>query len=165
MAHTGPVQHPSGKLIGPIQHPSGKSIVRDYPAIVVTVGLRKSCPQAVAIVGEVGSGKSTLLAAIIGEIPAMTPRRPSVAFDTIVAPPNANAPAAAEPSRLPVLEPRFFHPLSCHGSYASGEARPGVPSLVRVDRVCYAAQNPWVMSGTVRDNVLFGLPFDEELYR
>lgn len=32
-------------------------------------------------------------------------------------------------------------------------------------RVCYAAQAPWVMSGTVRENVLFGLPMDQERYR
>lgn len=32
-------------------------------------------------------------------------------------------------------------------------------------RVCYAAQSPWIMSGTMRDNVLFGLPMDQERYR
>ncbi|CAN0052390.1 unnamed protein product, partial [Hapterophycus canaliculatus] len=32
-------------------------------------------------------------------------------------------------------------------------------------RVCYAAQTPWVMSGTVRENILFGLPLHHERYR
>lgn len=32
-------------------------------------------------------------------------------------------------------------------------------------RVCYAAQAPWVLSGTVRENILFGLPMDHESYR
>lgn len=36
---------------------------------------------------------------------------------------------------------------------------------VRANRVCYATQTPWVMSGTVKDNVLFGLPMEEERYR
>lgn len=36
---------------------------------------------------------------------------------------------------------------------------------VRAERVCYSAQTPWVMGGTVRDNVLFGLPMVEERYR
>lgn len=32
-------------------------------------------------------------------------------------------------------------------------------------RTCYAAQAPWVMSGTVRENILFGLPMDAGRYR
>ena len=28
--------------------------------------------------------------------------------------------------------------------------------------VSYAAQEPWVFSGSIRQNVLFGLPFEEE---
>ncbi|CAN0511798.1 unnamed protein product [Ectocarpus sp. 12 AP-2014] len=46
--------------------------------------------------------------------------------------------------------------------------RPGDPGgggRTTTTRVCYAAQNPWVMSGSVRENVLFGLPMDRERYR
>lgn len=35
----------------------------------------------------------------------------------------------------------------------------------RNTRICYAAQAPWVMSGTVRENILFGLPMDAGRYR
>ena len=28
----------------------------------------------------------------------------------------------------------------------------------------YAAQEPWVFSGTLKDNILFGLPYEEEWY-
>ena len=32
-------------------------------------------------------------------------------------------------------------------------------------RVSYCAQTPWIMAGTVRENITFGLPFAEDLYR
>ena len=31
-------------------------------------------------------------------------------------------------------------------------------------RVSYASQDQWVFSGTLRENVLFGNPFDKEWY-
>ena len=30
--------------------------------------------------------------------------------------------------------------------------------------VAYVSQNSWIQSGTVRDNILFGKPFNKELY-
>ena len=34
-----------------------------------------------------------------------------------------------------------------------------------VGRIAWVSQQPWVFSGTVRDNILFGEPFDPERYR
>ncbi len=31
-------------------------------------------------------------------------------------------------------------------------------------RLSYASQDPWVFSGTVRENVLFGFPYEREKY-
>ena len=31
-------------------------------------------------------------------------------------------------------------------------------------RVSYASQDPWVFSGTVRENITFGLPFKQPWY-
>ena len=31
-------------------------------------------------------------------------------------------------------------------------------------KVAYAAQSPWILNATLRDNILFGMPFDEKRY-
>ncbi|CAM9529906.1 unnamed protein product [Ectocarpus sp. 4 AP-2014] len=51
------------------------------------------------------------------------------------------------------------------GVEGRGPGDPGGRGRTTTTRVCYAAQNPWVMSGSVRENVLFGLPMDRERYR
>lgn len=35
---------------------------------------------------------------------------------------------------------------------------------IRGPRVAYTSQSPWIVSGTVQDNILFGLPYDEDRY-
>ena len=36
--------------------------------------------------------------------------------------------------------------------------------VTRHGRVAYVAQTSWIQNGTVRDNILFGLPYDEKQY-
>ena len=38
-------------------------------------------------------------------------------------------------------------------------------NLPRTGGVAYAAQESWVQNETIRDNILFGTPYDEERYR
>jgi len=38
-------------------------------------------------------------------------------------------------------------------------------NLPRDGGVVYAAQESWVQNQTIRENILFGLPFDESRYR
>ena len=45
-----------------------------------------------------------------------------------------------------------------------GELRPVEGSVEVCGRVSYASQQPWIYSGTVKDNVLFGLPFRRDWY-
>eukprot|EP01122_Echinamoeba_exundans_P011726 TRINITY_DN4766_c0_g1_i1.p1 TRINITY_DN4766_c0_g1~~TRINITY_DN4766_c0_g1_i1.p1 ORF type:complete len:1175 (+),score=383.98 TRINITY_DN4766_c0_g1_i1:538-4062(+) len=45
-----------------------------------------------------------------------------------------------------------------------GEARILSGSLKTGGTVAYVPQNPWVQHGTVRENILFGLPYDEKRY-
>jgi ABC-type transport system involved in cytochrome bd biosynthesis fused ATPase/permease subunit len=34
------------------------------------------------------------------------------------------------------------------------------PKSMLPGRVAYVGQNPWIFSGTIRDNILFGNPYD-----
>ena len=45
-----------------------------------------------------------------------------------------------------------------------GELRPVEGSVEVCGRVSYASQQPWIYSGIVKDNVLFGLPFRRDWY-
>lgn len=38
-------------------------------------------------------------------------------------------------------------------------------NLPRSDGVAYAAQESWVQNETIRDNILFGAPYDESRYK
>jgi len=38
-------------------------------------------------------------------------------------------------------------------------------NLPRTGGVAYAAQESWVQNETIRDNILFGSPYDEERYQ
>lgn len=142
--------------------------------------------------GEVGSGKSTLMAGILGEVPVFRPtsgnggsgggdaeeaysqsRRPGMSISGSI---NVGgydgggdgdegssrgwAAGASEAPREGVV---------ANADVSGGESRaqedPGGSATNTAVRVCYAAQAPWIMSGTVRENVLFGLPMDQERYR
>lgn len=46
-----------------------------------------------------------------------------------------------------------------------GELSPEAGSVKLEGRLSYAAQEPWLFSATVRDNILFGLPLDKQRYR
>jgi len=45
-----------------------------------------------------------------------------------------------------------------------GEMRKVSGELCRSGKIGYVAQNSWILNGTVRENILFGLPFDQEKY-
>lgn len=32
------------------------------------------------------------------------------------------------------------------------------------EKIAYVQQNPWIQNKTIRENILFGMPFDEEKY-
>ena len=45
------------------------------------------------------------------------------------------------------------------------ELSPVSGSVVVEGKVSYASQEPWVFSGTLRENILFGLPYKPEWYQ
>ncbi|KAH9929009.1 multidrug resistance-associated ABC transporter [Epithele typhae] len=54
------------------------------------------------------------------------------------------------------------------GEMHARPSEPGVGTCVKLPRdggVAYAAQESWIQSETIRDNILFGLPFDEVRYK
>jgi ABC-type multidrug transport system fused ATPase/permease subunit len=93
----------------------------------------------VAVTGRVGAGKTSLLAALLNEMD-----------------PAAAAAAALSPSSSPL-------PASS-ASASTNKKQAALPPVV-VGSVGYAAQQPWIMNATLRENVLFGQPFDEQKYR
>ena len=56
-----------------------------------------------------------------------------------------------------MCETRSCHSLTCSIPFVSILIQSG-------EGVAYASQQPWILNATVRDNILFGLPYDEERY-
>ena len=46
-----------------------------------------------------------------------------------------------------------------------GELEPQFGDIEIVGTLGYAAQEPWVFSGTIRENILFGQPYEEHWYQ
>eukprot|EP00978_Attheya_sp_CCMP212_P023150 scaffold70236_cov57-Attheya_sp.AAC.1 len=88
----------------------------------------------VAVVGTVGSGKSSFLSAILGEMEALNDSK--------------------------VYIPR---PESVSSSPSPSTSNDDEPAASR-NFMSYCSQSPWVVNDTLRDNVLFGRPFDQDRY-
>mgnify|MGYP001560926887 FL=1 len=41
----------------------------------------------------------------------------------------------------------------------------GVDPAVLTDTAAYCSQSPWLLSATIKDNILFGSPLNEQRYR
>ncbi|CAM9626821.1 unnamed protein product, partial [Phaeothamnion confervicola] len=102
----------------------------------VSLTLRRG--ELVCVVGRVGSGKSALLHGLLGELYIG----------------DRKGGAGGICSRAIG---------GGGGGGSSGGCAAGCP--LRGLRVAYAAQTPFIQSGSVRDNILFGRPVDEERYR
>ncbi|CAI5495595.1 unnamed protein product, partial [Closterium sp. Naga37s-1] len=102
---------------------------------------------------QVGSGKSSLLAAILGEMqPVPTHTMPCTHAHGAAGLGNARPHGVhRSPRSAAVLQP----PLTC--SFPALTASPHPP--------CSVHQEPWVFAGSIRDNVLFGAPWDPIRYQ
>ena len=126
--------------------------------------------------GEVGSGKSTLMAGILGEVPVSFPAAAPADDDNDGnGNGNGNGNGINSSGSVPLGARGEEASLAGSVNRAAGHVQDDTSAAVvgprgaerereRV-RVCYAAQAPWVMSGTVRENILFGLPMDLKRYR
>lgn len=46
-----------------------------------------------------------------------------------------------------------------------GELVPSSGKIRHSGRISYSSQTAWIMPGTIRDNILFGLTYDEYRYK
>jgi ABC-type multidrug transport system fused ATPase/permease subunit len=108
-------------------------------AFVLTVPEFEVRPgQVVAIVGRVGAGKSSVLQAALGRMRLLPGGGGVVGRGG--GDPDSTTPTTPTPNTT-------------------------TPFLRVGGRVAYVPQTPWVQNLSVRDNILFGLPFDEQKYR
>ncbi|CAM9996930.1 unnamed protein product, partial [Ectocarpus fasciculatus] len=98
------------------------------------IDLRIEPGQLVGVVGPVGSSKSSLLMAVLREI----------------APESAGGVGGASAAEGG----------AGHG-HGERNSEPGVSVL---GRLAYASQEPWIQSGTLRENILFGRAMDQKRY-
>jgi ABC-type transport system involved in cytochrome bd biosynthesis fused ATPase/permease subunit len=115
----------------------------------------------VAVVGPVGGGKSMLLQAILGESARVTGRYVWVGLACARAQRcvrNHGRGCAAHVRERNVATPcrtRLDPPVTMSD---------GTRSLTVNGPVAYAAQTPFIVAQSVRDNILFGLPYDPNFY-
>ncbi|KAE9403384.1 hypothetical protein BT96DRAFT_990242 [Gymnopus androsaceus JB14] len=136
----------------------GVSQVRKFfLTISDTVLFHRNCINL--IIGPTGSGKTAMLLALLGEMhfipmPASS-RSPSTVNDDL-----------EDSSKNSSLRGRSAMDASVKGS-GSWYSLPRDSGHGRghgVGAVAYAAQESWVQNETIRDNILFHSPFDEERY-
>ncbi|KAJ2614997.1 hypothetical protein EV177_001785 [Coemansia sp. RSA 1804] len=93
--------------------------------------------QLSIVAGPTGSGKSSLLSALVGE---MTLVRGSIMLPTI------------DPSTLAANFPKYTDVIKL-----SNEG-------LAIHDIAYVAQEAWLRNATIRENILFGEPYDKKRY-
>eukprot|EP00613_Pedinella_sp_CCMP2098_P078228 CAMPEP_0171937264 /NCGR_PEP_ID=MMETSP0993-20121228/34464_1 /TAXON_ID=483369 /ORGANISM="non described non described, Strain CCMP2098" /LENGTH=1150 /DNA_ID=CAMNT_0012578599 /DNA_START=238 /DNA_END=3686 /DNA_ORIENTATION=+ len=124
----------------PLPLPQTSSSSPSSPWCLELAGFEVKPGTLLAVTGRVGSGKTSLLAALLNEMdPTPTPTSTS---EPVTGGPEVPVGAAA----------------------ASSCAEAPMPPVV-CGAVGYAAQQPWIMNATLRENVVFGKAFNEGKYR
>ena len=101
--------------------------------------------EFICIIGDVGSGKSSLLNAIIGDL-IYVPRWKIYQF--------GGFDKEANDEEFEQLQADLLHPeleIKDKPIHVSGT-------------ISYVEQEPWIQNKTIKDNILFGLPFDSKRY-
>ncbi|KAG2486980.1 hypothetical protein HYH03_014353 [Edaphochlamys debaryana] len=116
--------------------------------------------QSKAAAGEGGAGALSLSQAA----PAMSGVRMSASPGQLV---GVGGPTGAGKSTLLAALLGEVQPLPELEGKANGKEAVGDvlgPARTLVGSVAYCAQEPWIVAGTLRDNILFGRPWDEAWY-
>lgn len=95
--------------------------------------------EFVCVIGDVGAGKSSILNALNGDM---------IYVPTSVVNEFNGKKTSLKERQYIIEESQSISdaPIKVAGS------------------VCYAEQQPWIQNMTIRDNILFGLPLDEQRY-
>lgn len=98
--------------------------------------------EFICVIGEVGSGKSSLLSAIIG--------------DLLYANPDFMIANGEEYTTLDMRKAIVAH--------SQLEIAPKEAPIRVSEKIAYVQQVPWIQNKTIKQNILFGLEYDEDLY-
>jgi ABC-type multidrug transport system fused ATPase/permease subunit len=107
--------------------------------------------EFVCIIGKSGSGKSSLFLSILGELFARPANSidPEVSFDT------SHLNESSEDTKLPITNvTEDFDEITKTES----------TQLNYNHHLSYLSQKPWIRNATLKENIIFGLPFDEKRY-
>ena len=119
--------------------PDSQSQNNTLETILKDISLQIMKGELICVVGKVGSGKSSLISSIIGELLYLD-------NDTL-----------NKYSMLPMENHTKEDLYSISNSHKNIIRLNGSVSLVQ--------QSPWIQNMTIRDNILFGLPFDKQKYK
>ena len=101
--------------------------------------------EFVCVIGDVGSGKSSLLSALIGDLLHLDSEFMSINAQNIVLKSDEFKNEVHKASRLDTIENEA--PIEIH------------------DNLSFVQQVPWIQNKTIRENICFGIPYDEKRYQ
>eukprot|EP00798_Chlamydomonas_sp_ICE-L_P022325 gene22325-29401_t len=106
----------------------------------------------IGICGEVGSGKSSLLMALLGDLQPLLAQGGSAGEGVHVTSLSSSQGAAGS------VQPHVAVYMNELGGTSANSG------AVMCGSISYCSQIPWIVAGTVKDNILFGKSFEEEFY-
>ncbi|KAG2423828.1 hypothetical protein HXX76_014988 [Chlamydomonas incerta] len=127
-----------GKMRAPsYYHQQQQQPYGDTAATLSGVVFRAAPGELLGVCGATGSGKSTLLAALLGQL---------------------------QPMQQPMQHKQQSGAGAVEGGGGGAVEGAGGGGVEVYGSVAYCAQVPWIMAGSVRDNITFGLPYEPEWY-
>eukprot|EP01022_Parablepharisma_sp_SALTPOND_P011045 TRINITY_DN1457_c0_g1_i1.p1 TRINITY_DN1457_c0_g1~~TRINITY_DN1457_c0_g1_i1.p1 ORF type:complete len:1246 (-),score=102.55 TRINITY_DN1457_c0_g1_i1:2163-5900(-) len=110
------------------------------------INLKVKKGEFVFIIGEIGSGKSSLLQSIIGDLKAQ---------------PSGNLEKYKRTAKSVINRVQLF------GEYSEKSIADELQAsfMNKSGKFAYVEQHPWIQNGTIKENIVFMNPFDEEKYK
>ena len=133
---------------------SSKSVASANVLEDINLTVRKG--ELIVVVGPVGCAKTSLLMAVLGEL--------NIIRGEVVVKRDKLKVLTTESASIPPLSG-----VTTWMQYADEDAlevaRAALAEEQRGEGISYCAQEPWIMSNSLKNNILFGKPFDEKKYQ